>query len=38
MAKLTGNKNNNNAKKKTGILRLLSAPARYISRKVNSIY
>ena len=25
-------------KKKTGILRLLSAPVRYIKRKVNSIY
>ena len=37
MVKRTGNKNNINAKK-IGILRLLSAPARYISHKVNSIY
>ena len=37
MARLTRNKNNTNAKKR-GILRLLSAPARYIKRKVKSIY
>ena len=37
MAKLTRKENNTNAKKR-GILRLLSAPARYISCKVKSIY
>ena len=37
MAKLTRKENNINAKKRS-ILRLLSAPARYISCKVESIY
>ena len=37
MVKLTGKENNTNTEKR-GILRLLSAPARYISRKVKSIY
>ena len=39
MVRLTRNdKNNTNAKKKGGILRLLSAPGRYIKRKISSIY
>ena len=37
MVSLTRNKNNTNVKK-TDILRLLSAPGRYIKRKVKSIY
>ena len=37
MAKLTGTKSSTKAKK-AGILRLLSAPAKYITCKVNSIY
>ena len=38
MVRLTrSNKSSTNAKKR-GILRLLSAPARYIKRKVKSIY
>ena len=37
MMKLTGKENNTNTEKR-GVLRLLSAPARYISRKVKSIY
>ena len=38
MVKLTrSNKNSTNVKKR-GILRILSAPARYIKRKVKSIY
>ena len=37
MVKLTRKENNTNTKKR-GILRLLSAPVRYISRKVRSIY
>ena len=32
------NKNSTNAKKKRGILRLLSVPVRYIKRKEKSIY
>ena len=39
MVKLARNKNNINKKKnKGGIKRLLSVPARYIGRKVKSIY
>ena len=37
MVKLTRKENNTNAKKRS-ILRLLSAPAKYIKRKVKSIY
>ena len=37
MVKLTRKENNTNTKKR-GILRLLNAPARYISRKIMSIY
>ena len=37
MAKFTRKENNTNTKIRS-ILRLLSAPARYIKRKVNSIY
>ena len=38
MMRLTKNiKNNTNAKKR-GILRLLSAPVRYIKRKVKNVY
>ena len=37
MVQLTRKENNTNTKKR-GILRLLSAPARYISCKVKSIY
>ena len=37
MIRLTKKKNNTNAKKRS-ILRLLSAPVRYIKHKINSIY
>ena len=37
MVNLTGKKNSTNTKKR-GILRLLSAPARYIKCKVKSVY
>ena len=37
MVRLTKKKNNTNAKKRS-ILRLLSAPVRYIKHKINSIY
>ena len=38
MVKLTRNNKNRTNAKKRGILRLLSAPARYIKRKAISIY
>ena len=37
MAKLSKRKNNTNAKK-TGILRVLTAPVRYIKCKIRTIY
>ena len=37
MARIARNKSSTNAKK-GGILRVLSAPIRYISRKIRSVY
>ena len=36
--RLTRKENNTNTKKERDILRLLSAPGRYVKRKVSSIY